>query len=319
MTAAADRPNVRTEATGGPRGGVEEQRVEAGGLSFTLTCAGPPDAPAVLLVGGFPDGRRTWHAMLARFAERGPFRACAADPPGLGDASRLSEAPSAPALAHAMAALCRRLDAVMYVGHDWGGVAGWALAAIEPDAVARVAIVNAPHPRAYRDVALRNPIQLARGAYMTALAAPLSPRVLGLASQWVPRRLMARWAATSEDPDDRARFADDVKATVGSPDQMGGAATLYRAALTSPLRRDGLGGFGPVPSSLPFLLVHGAPDPVFEQSTMDRSIRRYAPHGEYVRIDRGGHFPHRAAPGRVAEALAAFAAAQTAPNSGPRR
>jgi len=35
------------------------------------------------------------------------------------------------------------------VGHDWGGVVAWCYAAMYPERVERLIVLNAPHPRAF--------------------------------------------------------------------------------------------------------------------------------------------------------------------------
>ena len=62
--------------------------VRAGGLSVFYREAGPADAPAILLLHGFPSSSRMWQPLLDRLA--GPFRLIAPDYPGFGH----SDAPS---------------------------------------------------------------------------------------------------------------------------------------------------------------------------------------------------------------------------------
>jgi pimeloyl-ACP methyl ester carboxylesterase len=50
------------------------------GLSVFYREAGPADAPAILLLHGFPSSSRMWQPLLDRLA--GPFRLVAPDYPG---------------------------------------------------------------------------------------------------------------------------------------------------------------------------------------------------------------------------------------------
>jgi pimeloyl-ACP methyl ester carboxylesterase len=59
------------------------------GLNVFYREAGPPDAPAVLLLHGFPSSSRMWQPLIDRLAER--YRMVAPDYPGFGH----SDAPSA--------------------------------------------------------------------------------------------------------------------------------------------------------------------------------------------------------------------------------
>jgi pimeloyl-ACP methyl ester carboxylesterase len=61
-------------------------------------------------------------------------------------------------------------DRFAVVGHDWGGVLAWHLAARAPDRIARAAILNAPHPAAMGAFVRRHSSQLARSWYRLAEA-----------------------------------------------------------------------------------------------------------------------------------------------------
>jgi pimeloyl-ACP methyl ester carboxylesterase len=64
--------------------------VDVDGLSVFYREAGPPEAPAILLLHGFPSSSRMWQPLLDRLA--GPFRLVAPDYPGSGH----SDAPVTP-------------------------------------------------------------------------------------------------------------------------------------------------------------------------------------------------------------------------------
>ena len=66
------------------------------------------------------------------------------------------------------------------IGHDWGGVLAWHLAARNPDVIERAVILNAPRLAAMRDYALSHPGQILRSWYMGFFQVPWLPeRVLG--------------------------------------------------------------------------------------------------------------------------------------------
>lgn len=56
-------------------------------------------------------------------------------------------------------------DAVV-VGHDWGALVGWALAAAQPHRVGGLVAVSVPHPRAFAAAIATDPDQQARSAYI---------------------------------------------------------------------------------------------------------------------------------------------------------
>ena len=63
--------------------------VDIGGLDVFYREAGPSDAPAVLLLHGFPSSSRMWQPLIDQLADR--YRMVAPDYPGFGQ----SDAPPA--------------------------------------------------------------------------------------------------------------------------------------------------------------------------------------------------------------------------------
>jgi pimeloyl-ACP methyl ester carboxylesterase len=57
----------------------------------------------------------------------------------------------------------------LLVAHDWGGAAAWNLAAARPDLLARLMILNSPHPMTFLRELRHNPAQQAASAYMNFL------------------------------------------------------------------------------------------------------------------------------------------------------
>jgi haloalkane dehalogenase len=110
----------------------------AGGLAYRH--AGEPDAPAVLLVHGYPESSYMWHQALEELANAG-WRALAPDLPGYGDSE-----PDPPgtwerhvdALERFVAAL--QPGPVALVTHDWGVMIGLRWACEHPDAVSALVI-----------------------------------------------------------------------------------------------------------------------------------------------------------------------------------
>ena len=60
------------------------------------------------------------------------------------------------------------------VGHDWGGTAAWTLAMNHPEAVDRLVILDAAHPRKLNE-GLRHPSQLRRSWYFFYFQLPGLP------------------------------------------------------------------------------------------------------------------------------------------------
>jgi soluble epoxide hydrolase/lipid-phosphate phosphatase len=113
-----------------------------GGKTYYLD-AGPRDGPLLIFVHGFPCIAETWKHQLSAFANLG-FRTVAPDCRGYGRSS-VDDDPRAYRLERITADLLallvhlQRSEAV-WIGHDWGSAAVWALAAIHPEVC--VAVIN---------------------------------------------------------------------------------------------------------------------------------------------------------------------------------
>ena len=142
-----------------------------------LSCRGTGAAAAprrVVLLHGFPEAAFVWDALMRELA---PAARCIA--PNL----RGYEHSSAPADVRAYRAkhLVQDIDALIesmggridvLVAHDWGGGVAWNLAALHPQRLGALVIVNSPHPGALLRELRHNPAQRAASAYMDELVAP---------------------------------------------------------------------------------------------------------------------------------------------------
>jgi len=163
---------------------LHERFVRTNGISLHVVEAGPRKGPLVVLLHGFPEFWYGWRHQIPALAKAG-FHVLAPDQRGYGT----SDKPPGVG-AYGMGELVRDVlglvdeaghERATVVGHDWGGVVAWSLAAAHPARVERLAILNVPHPAVMRRSLLTNPRQLLRSWYVFMFQAP------GL-----PERLMAR-------------------------------------------------------------------------------------------------------------------------------
>jgi pimeloyl-ACP methyl ester carboxylesterase len=139
------------------------------------------EGPLVVLLHGFPEFWYGWRHQIGPLAEAG-FRVVAPDLRGynLSSKPRGRSAYALPELARDVAELIeeRGETSAHVAGHDWGGAVAWATAMYHPERVDRLAILNAPHPRRFKQALLR-PRQVARSWYMGFFQLPLVPELLG--------------------------------------------------------------------------------------------------------------------------------------------
>lgn len=235
---------------------VRPFRARANGLGFAGLEVGPTDGPPVLLLHGFPESSAGWRHQLPALAAAG-FRAVAPDLRGYGGSDRPPRVADyrVEALAADVAGLADHLGGrVAVVGHDWGGVVAWAAAAY-PGRVARLAILNAPHPLAYRR-ALTRSTQLLRSWYALAFQIPRLPEaILRLGNFALLRRLYRNGPARHDARP--SEVADEYVRALAPPGALTAALNYYRAAY-----RGGPAGAWPTARTIdvPTLLIWGDRD-----------------------------------------------------------
>ena len=127
--------------------GFRTERVAAPGVDIHAVIGPRRDAPALLLLHGYPQTHAMWHKVAPRLAER--FNVVATDLRGYGDSGKpATDAEHAPYSKRVMAAdqvaVMRSLgyDRFLVVGHDRGARVGHRMAVDHPDAVAKLAVLD---------------------------------------------------------------------------------------------------------------------------------------------------------------------------------
>ena len=124
---------------------LQHSQVAIAGTSIHTVTAGPVDAPALLLLHGWPESWATWREIIPLAAAS--HRVVAIDLPGVGG----SESGAAPTSKRDIASLVHGLaDAlgladITLVGHDIGGMVAYAYLRDFPD-LARAVIMDVPIP-----------------------------------------------------------------------------------------------------------------------------------------------------------------------------
>lgn len=148
----------------------ESLMLDVNGIRMHATTTG--QGPTVLLLHGFPDTHVVWRKQVGPLAAAG-FRVLAPDLRGYGR----SEAPGGVfdyTLDKLRADVIGLLDAlaidkVILVGHDWGGLIGWQIAALSPQRVERFVAMSTGHPSA---IARAGVLQRLRMTYVLGFILP---------------------------------------------------------------------------------------------------------------------------------------------------
>jgi pimeloyl-ACP methyl ester carboxylesterase len=180
----------------------------------------------VILLHGFPEHWYGWHHQINALVEAGLF-VTAPDMRGYN----LSEKPRgirAYGLNHLAADVVGLIDAlgverVGLVGHDWGGVIAWWVAQNYPERIERLAILNAPHPEAYRRYVIKHPRQMLVSWYIGFFQIPLLPEALARRGFW--RKPPPDAAPDAFTESDLTRYRDAIE----QPRAMRSMINYYRA------------------------------------------------------------------------------------------
>jgi pimeloyl-ACP methyl ester carboxylesterase len=167
--------------------GIEHRFVEANGIRVHVAEAGPADAPAVLLLHGWPQHWYMWRRVMPALAPE--YRLLAPDLRGFGWTEAPGHGYDAETFAADQVALLDALglERAHVVGHDWGGWTAMLLGILHADRVDRMVVCNAPHP--WSRLEPRVLLELWRSWYALLMATPVVGRRV-LESGWVARQYM---------------------------------------------------------------------------------------------------------------------------------
>ncbi len=272
--------------------------VSANGTRFHLAETG--DGPLVLLLHGFPEFWWAWREQLASLSQAG-FRAVAVDLRGYGGSDKPPRGYDLVTAASDAAGLIRSLGEAnaVVVGHDWGGLIAWTMAAYFPKVVRRLAVVSVPHPLRLRKAVLADPLGQARHSrYALGFQLPLLPERQLLRDGAIRvSRMLEAWSAPGW-PDTETEHC--YRTAMSVPSVAHSALEYHRWFVRSRLRPDGLRYARAMraPIQAPTLHLHGALDScVLPGTARGSGLHVEAPY-RWRLIDGAGHFPHEEQPAR---------------------
>ena len=202
-------------------------QITVGALTFDADTAGPADGPSVLLLHGFPDGARCWAPVTAVLAGAG-LRCLAPNQRGYSPGAR-PDSVEEYRLELLVQDAVGMLDALgvrrtHLVGHDWGAVVAWVLAARHPHRVHSLTAVSVPHPAAFGAALHSDPDQQQRSEYLRLFREP-SPRPEAVLLADGARRLRAMYSGSTLAPDQVEALVEPLLA----PGALTAALNWYRA------------------------------------------------------------------------------------------
>lgn len=285
---------------------VEHKHVEANGLTFHVAVGGPPDAPPVLCLHGFPEGWMSWRPLMDALPDANVH---APDLPGYPRTTGMRQRYDVFTLTDDIRALIMALGLTrpVLVGLDWGGALAWIFAHRYSDLIGQLVVVNCPHPKTLTRALLHNTaLQTFR-----AVGAPflLVPRV----PEWLfTTRLGRRGLRLSflvregqKGTMDRA-LVDEIVAQYQKPEDMRGPINYYREIVRTMLtrsRRTQLEAIYTTPISVPVTMVWGMEDGLLPAEVALGSEKDAGRPVAWRPLDGVGHFVDLEASGKLAEEL----------------
>lgn len=157
---------------------VRQRQVENGRVRLNVHHAGV--GPPCLFLHGFPDSIAIWQHQLRILSQEA--QVIVPDLRGYGRSGR-PEKTAAYHIDHLVGDVVAILDtfqlsSAVVVGHDWGGIIAWAVAAAHPERVRHLVAVNAPHPALLARRIADTPAQAVASAYIDRLVHPDAERHL---------------------------------------------------------------------------------------------------------------------------------------------
>jgi pimeloyl-ACP methyl ester carboxylesterase len=281
---------------------TENVRLAVNGIELDAVLAGPADAPLVILLHGFPEFSYGWRHQIPALAAAG-LRVVAPDQRGYNR----SEKPAGTA-AYRLDTLADDVlglaDALGYhrfavVGHDWGGVVAWHLAARNPDRISRAAILNAPHPATLWHYARGHPNQLLKSWYVAYFQLPVLPELGLRAGEFRGlRRALRRTSRPGTFTGEDLRHYREAWAQPGALTAM---LNWYRALPLSPRSA------APRRVQVPVRVIWGDRDAFLDRGLAEAGAA-LCDSAEIIRLPEANHWFHHEEPDRVNRLLAEFLA-----------
>jgi pimeloyl-ACP methyl ester carboxylesterase len=264
--------------------------VDANGLRFAYLEEGK--GPLVLLMHGFPDTARSWDDVRPRVAAKG-YRAVSPWMRGYKPTAVPEHDADLETIGRDVLALIDALGEkeAIVVGHDWGGAAAYAAAALEPAKVKKLFVVGIPHP-----ATVKPSLKKIWGVrHFLAYKLSGAPKRFAKDDFAALPAIYKRWSPAWTPPVEE--FAP-VRESFADPDSLNAAFGYYRQLKFRPQK------FLRKRVEVPTVVFAGLDDNIVFPADYKSGERMFTA-GYVVEEMRGGHFMHREHPDSFAEKLLA--------------
>jgi len=274
-------------------------------LHTALAGSGRP----LLFVHGFPEFWYEWRVQLETFAPA--YQCIAPDLRGfnLSDKPPRVDDYRARKIIEDLRLLLRKLghESAAVVAHDWGGAVAWGLAALYPDCVEKLVIINSPHPVLFARELRDSPAQQRASEYMNLFRSEKAERVLlEHDCQRLLRLSVEEWGKKGGDAGPAVRDAYVTSWKI--PGALTGALNFYRASRLYPR----LPGEAPIEVDenfpvllMPVLVIWGEQDEALLSGNLN-GLERQGARLSIERIPDGSHWVLHEQPNKVNQLIRCF-------------
>ena len=261
---------------------------------------GPKDGPVVVLLHGFPEFWYGWRKQIGPLAGAG-FRVIVPDQRGYN----LSSKPCSVA-AYALTELVSDVIAIadqlgqekiFLAGHDWGAAVAWSTALLHPQRVAKLVVLNVPHPSVMRKFLSKHPRQILRSWYLFLFQLPWLPEAFfsGLNFRAGARALLRSSRPGTFSLEDLSRY----RAAWSQPGAVTAMINWYRALFRTHVK------FPDKTMHVPTRILWGERD-AFLLTEMAQESLDYCTSAELFTFANATHWLQHEEPNRVSELLIEF-------------
>jgi len=282
-----------------------DEMVDCNGVRLHCGVAGEAGRPLMLFLHGFPEFWAAWRKPMEYFSSRG-WLCVAPDLRGY-NLSDKPEGVDAYKVKHLIADVLAvgahySKTPFVLVAHDWGGAVAWSVAIAKPQHLAKLVMINSPHPYLFWRELSSNPAQQKASEYMNLFRLPKAERVL---SDNGYARLISAFMKLSDD------WRAELIAAWSQPGALTGGLNYYRA---SPLYPPAPGDAGAMKLKLelkdfmvrvPTLVLWGERDTALLPSLLD-GLGLCVPHLKIVRAPGATHWIVHERPDLVCSEIDAF-------------
>ncbi|HTT32040.1 MAG TPA: alpha/beta hydrolase [Methylomirabilota bacterium] len=261
---------------------------------------GPSDGPVVVLLHGFPEFWYGWRKQIEPLANAG-FRIIVPDQRGYNLSSKSSgvAAYTIPELVSDIIAIADQLgqQKIFLAGHDWGAAVAWSTALLHPERVAKLAVLNVPHPSVMRRYLSTHLSQTLRSWYIFFFQIPWLPEAFFSAFQFRTgtRALLGSSRPGTFSPEDLAQYRE----AWSQPAALTCMINWYRALFRYRVK------FSDRTVRVPARILWGERD-AFLAAEMARESLRYCTNAELFMFPEATHWLQHEEPDKVSQNLIEF-------------